>query len=119
MHIRFQFFVCRLIGDVIPQNVVEIIFCMLFMVLNLTLFRYVTGEVSTIVMKSDEETIELRSRLEAVEMLLQDTRIGKDLQDEIRQHFRASQSNRGADQTAIFGFVLNMTEFVSNADIST
>ncbi len=72
------------------------------MILNLTLFRYITGEVSTIVMKSDEEVVELRSRLEAVETLLQDSRIGKDLQDEIRQHFRASQSNRGVDQAAMF-----------------
>ncbi len=93
----------------IPQNVVEIILCIFFMVLNLTLFRYVTGEVSTIVMKSDEEAVELRSRLEAVETLLQDSRIGKDLQEEIRHHFRTSQSNRGVDQTALFRcfYVLN------------
>ena len=82
---------------------------MIFMVLNLTLFHYVTGEVSTIVMKSDVETVELRSKLEAVETLLQDSRIGKDVQDEIREHFRASQSSRGVDQTAIFRFVRNLT----------
>ncbi len=75
---------------------------MTLMILNLTLFRYVTGEVSTIVMKSDEEVVEFRSRLEAVETLLQDSRIGKDLQDEIRQHFRATQSNRGVDQATMF-----------------
>jgi hypothetical protein len=93
---------CRLIGDVTPQNVLEMMFCMTLMILNLTLFRYVTGEVSTIVMKSDEEVVEFRSRLEAVETLLQDSRIGKDLQDEIRQHFRAAQSNRGVDQATMF-----------------
>ena len=72
------------------------------MLVNLTLFKYVTGEVSSIIMKSDVETIRLRSKLEAVETLLQDIRIGKDLKEEIRQHFRATQSNRGVDQTAIF-----------------
>jgi predicted transcriptional regulator len=75
---------------------------MLFMVLNLTLFRYVTGEVSTIVMKADVEAVELRVKLESVETLLQDSRIGKDLQDEIREHFRTTQSSTGVDQTAIF-----------------
>ena len=92
----------RLIGDVIPQNVLEIIACLFFMLLNLTLFRYVTGEVSTIVMKSDEEFVELRSRLEAVETLLEDKSIGNDLQDEIRQYFRASESAHMVDQSAIF-----------------
>ena len=33
--------------------------------------RYVTGEVSTIVMRADEETVEARSQLEAVEKVLQ------------------------------------------------
>ena len=33
--------------------------------------RYVNGEVSTIVMKADEETVESRYQLEAVEKVLQ------------------------------------------------
>lgn len=37
----------------------------------MALFRFVTGEVSTIVMKADEETVEARSQLEAVEKVLQ------------------------------------------------
>ncbi len=75
---------------------------MFFMLLNLTLFRFVTGEVSTVVMKSDEATVEMRTKLETIETLLKDSRIGQDLGEEIRLHFRNSQSNRGADQTAIF-----------------
>ena len=99
---HYTYFLFRLVGDVIPQNVIEIVGCLICMVLNLTLFRYVTGEVSTIVMKSDEEFVEMRSRLEAVETLLEDRRIGSELQDEIRQYFRASQSAQMVDQSAIF-----------------
>ena len=70
--------------------------------MNLTLVRYVIGQVSTLVMKSDEETVERRAQLESVESLLKDSRIGEELGVEIRQHFRNSQNNRGTDQTAIF-----------------
>ena len=72
------------------------------MLMNLTLVRYVIGQVSTLVMKSDEETVERRAQLESVESLLKDSRIGEELGVEIRQHFRNSQNNRGTDQTAIF-----------------
>ena len=67
-----------------------------------TICRYVTGEVSTIVMKQDEETVEARSRLESVELLLQDDRIGQDLKSEIRQHFHASKSSNTVDMAALF-----------------
>ena len=77
---------------------------MVFMILNLTLFRYVTGEVSTIVMKADVETVQQRVRLEAVETLLQDVNIAKEVQDEIREHFRATHSTRCIDQTTIFRY---------------
>ena len=64
--------------------------------------RYVTGEVSTIVMKADEEIVEARSKLESVETLLQDERIVPELRQEIRQHFQASKSNSSVDMAALF-----------------
>ena len=66
------------------------------------MFRYVTGEVSSIVMKADERIIEARARLEAVETLLKDQRIGPDLRDEIRGHFHVSQSSTSIDQGSLF-----------------
>ena len=61
-----------------------------------------TGEVSTIAMKEDEESVEARSRLESVEKLLQDERIGQDLRQEIRQHYLASKSSHTVDMAALF-----------------
>jgi hypothetical protein len=68
--------------------------------------RFVTGEVSTIVMKADEEIVESRSRLESVETLLHDERIGPELKLEIRQHFQASKSSNSVDMAALFRLVV-------------
>ena len=53
-------------------------------------------------MKADERIIEARARLEAVETLLKDQRIGPDLKDEIRGHFHVSQSSTSIDQASLF-----------------
>lgn len=72
--------------------------------------RYVTGEVSTTVMKADEESVKVRSKLEAVENLLKDDRINDELQNEIRQHYHASQSINFVDQTILFRSVICMKD---------
>ena len=64
--------------------------------------RYVTGEVSSLVMKADEKVVKARAGLEAMEAFLQDKRIGNDLRENIRQHYKLSQSNNFVDQTALF-----------------
>ena len=56
-------------------------------------------------MKADEEIVESRSRLESVETLLHDERIGPDLKLEIRQHFQASKSSNSVDMAALFRWV--------------
>ena len=64
--------------------------------------RFVTGEVSSEVMKADECIINARSKLEAVERLLKDKRIGKHLGDEIRRHCLLTQSSPAVDQASLF-----------------
>jgi hypothetical protein len=59
-------------------------------------------------MKSDEQLTDERSRVEAVETLLSDKRIDENLRDEIRGHFRISQSHSSADQDALFRCVLKL-----------
>ena len=53
-------------------------------------------------MKSDETIIEQRARLEAVEVLLMDKRIGKDLREEIRSHFLVSKDSNVTDYSSLF-----------------
>ena len=77
-----------------------------------------TGEVSSIVMKSDETIVKARAELEAVETLLMDPRITKELSENIRQHFRQSQSSSSFDQSALYRFRLNLVK-LSNAGFLT
>jgi len=90
------------VGDVLPSNILEIIFTIVLMIFNLTLFRYVTGEVSSVFMKADEEVVNARAGLEALESFLKDKRLGKDLQESIRQHYKMSQAENFVDQTVVF-----------------
>ncbi len=53
-------------------------------------------------MKADECIINARSKLEAVELLLKDKRIGNRLGDEIRRHCLLSQSSPMVDQASLF-----------------
>ena len=65
-------------------------------------FRYVTGEISSAVMKTDEKIVKARAGLEAMETFLKDERIGDDLKESIRQHYKLSQSEISIDQAALF-----------------
>ncbi len=80
--------------------------------------RYVTGEVSSIVMKSDERIIEQRVRLDSVEALLKDHRIGPDLRDEIRGHFFFSQSSSVEDQSSLFRCVHSKEKSLSSLKLA-
>ncbi len=59
-------------------------------------------------MKADERIIEARARLEAVETLLKDQRIGPELREEIRGHFHVSQSSTAIDQASLFRSVVTL-----------
>ena len=77
------------------------------------IFRYVTGEVSSIVMKTDERMIEERSRVEAMETILADKRIGPTLREEIRSHFQISQTST-IDQDSLFRY---HSRFMESVDV--
>ena len=53
-------------------------------------------------MKADECIINARSKLEAVERLLKDKRINKQLGDEIRRHCLLSQSSPSINQSSLY-----------------
>ena len=89
-------------GSVIPQNVTEVIYSVALMVLNMTVFRFLIGEVSTIMMMKDEELATKRAQLGAVENFLKGSSLEGELQDEIKQHFKASHVHTSFDQVSIF-----------------
>ena len=75
-----------MVGSVLPQNILEILYSMVVMTANLTLFRYVTGEVSALVMRADEDLAQSRSHLEGVDAFVKSNALPGDLQDEIRDY---------------------------------
>ena len=53
-------------------------------------------------MKADEQVVQARASLEAMEAFLKDRRIGNDLRENIRQHYKQSRQNSFVDQTVLF-----------------
>jgi ankyrin repeat protein/CRP-like cAMP-binding protein len=91
-----------IVGDLLPQNNVEIIYAMCLMVLNITVFAFIIGEVSTVFMIQDEEVTKARAQLGAVESFVRGSQLEDDLRDEIKLHFKATRMHSSSDQAAIF-----------------
>ena len=91
-----------IVGDILPQNNTEIVYTMVLMVMNITVFGYIIGEVSSVFMIQDEEVTKARTQLGAVESFIRGSKLEDDLRDEIKLHFRATRMHSSSDQAAIF-----------------
>ena len=90
-----------MIGDLIPQNIIEIVFTIVLMCLNLTLFRILVGEVSTIVMKEDQDVVKRRENLETISSFLSNEKFTPQLKEEIQHHFRTMEIGVSQDQAVL------------------
>ena len=43
------------VGDLVPATFVEVVFAGALMIINMTLFAYILGQISSLVMKADDE----------------------------------------------------------------
>ena len=91
-----------IVGDLLPQNSTEMIYAMVLMILSITVFGYIIGEVSSVFMIQDEEVTKARSQLGSVESFVRGSKLEDDLRDEIRTYFRATRMHSSSDQAAIF-----------------
>uniref|UniRef100_A0A7S0HH37 Cyclic nucleotide-binding domain-containing protein n=1 Tax=Hanusia phi TaxID=3032 RepID=A0A7S0HH37_9CRYP len=78
------------IGDMLPQNNGEIFYALFLLIINLTVFNYVIGEISAGVLKGDERLLKAREELGAVESYLQGFDLPSDLKLEIRRYFQGT-----------------------------
>jgi hypothetical protein len=62
------------VGDVKPQNEAEVLWTTVLLLLNMTLFRWVVGEASSIIMIADEQVVQARQQLEQVTSFLRNKR---------------------------------------------
>mmetsp|Transcript_26024 Transcript_26024/g.58867 ORF Transcript_26024/g.58867 Transcript_26024/m.58867 type:complete len:2813 (-) Transcript_26024:149-8587(-) len=78
------------IGDMNPQNYGEIGYTIFLLCIQLTLFNYVIGEISTGVLKGDEKLLKAREEIGAVESYLAGFELPNDLKLEIRRYFHGT-----------------------------
>jgi hypothetical protein len=91
-----------LAGNVRPQNFVEILWTITLMILNMTLFRWVCSEASSLVMNADESVVQARQHLERVTMFITGGHFSPELKCEIRTHFKSVQNGDDLGQDTIF-----------------
>ena len=82
-----------LIGDIVPQNFVEVVFSIVLMMMNLTVFRYIIGELSATVMSFNEQLVAARDRAEKVLNFIKTNRLPEDLVNEIKTYCSSSSSS--------------------------
>lgn len=91
-----------LIGDLNPSNQGEVIFTCVTMVVNITVFSYVLGQIAMAVEKQDEALVAKREKILSVETMVTMRKLPPDISAEIRQHFdyMAASSQGGAADAA-------------------
>ena len=87
-----------LVGDMTPANWWEIGFTCVVMLVNVTLYAYVLGEVSNAVMKQDEELVRTRQDMQAIVSFVKAKNLPENLANEIHQ-LSGSGDGDGAART--------------------
>eukprot|EP00803_Ostreobium_quekettii_P006934 evm.model.scf_4193.1 EVM.evm.TU.scf_4193.1 scf_4193:508-1443(+) len=79
----------------LPHNMVEIAFTSCAMLVNLTVYAYILGEISNLVMNQDEELVAQRSELQTVQKFVFSRNLPEDLRSDIMKFFDSSQASQG------------------------
>ncbi len=106
------------VGKFLPQNVEEIIFTIGIMILNMTVYRWIIGEVSSIIMSADDSIVKAREDLERLTTFSSSKRFSDELREEIKSHFDAVQSGSSLDQDKLLsglshGLRVDLARFIS------
>ena len=93
------------------------------MTLNMTLLRWILGEVSSIVMSGDDDMVKTRTDLETVTNFVSGKRFLQELRQEIKSHFPAINAGSSVDQDLLFdglshGLRVELTNFISHKFLS-
>ncbi|KAK3265965.1 hypothetical protein CYMTET_25385, partial [Cymbomonas tetramitiformis] len=72
------------VSEMLPSNLTEILFTIVLMFMNMTLFAYVLGEISNLVKDSDLKLVQKRDERAAVEQFLSGKNFPAHLQNAIR-----------------------------------
>ena len=86
-----------LTGNIVPQNFLEVCYCIGFILLNLTAYRYVIGELSAWVIGSDEDMVSVQSRAMKVLDFISGNKLSKTVENEIKEYV----VNSGISSTSV------------------
>ena len=86
-----------LTGNIVPQNFMEVCYCIGFLLLNLTAYRYVIGELSAWVIGLDEDKVEAQARAMKVLDFISHSKLSKDVELEIKAYIK----NSGISQSSV------------------
>eukprot|EP00854_Cymbomonas_tetramitiformis_P002266 gene2266-2985_t len=80
------------VGNMLPVNFSEIAFVIAIMFLNITLFSYLLGEMSNIVLAADEKLMKDQEQMIKVQTFLTSRQLPNELQEEVKKHFHVSRN---------------------------
>jgi len=106
------------IADMHPKNYIEVGFTMICFFLNLTVFSYVTGQLSTNVLKGDETVLKARGELGAVESYLNSFDFPDDLKLEIKRYFQGANVSSFLSASEIFDSVSQSLRLEMSSDVT-
>ncbi|KAK3251424.1 hypothetical protein CYMTET_39234 [Cymbomonas tetramitiformis] len=89
-----------LIGSMFPKNYVEMLFTCVVMMVQLTLFKYVLGEISNLVMEQDAQLVETRRTVHQMASFIEQRQLPQELSSEIISFFDSgsvSKAGGGAE----------------------
>jgi hypothetical protein len=81
------------VGDLGPQNFIELCYVVLILMCNLTIYRWIEAEISNIIMTSDEYVIRHREKQDRIFRFTSAKSFSPDLRHRIQSHFSAVQGN--------------------------
>jgi len=86
------------IADLAPQNFMELIYTVMLLSVNLTIYRWIEAELSNIVMSNDDRVIRDREQQDKIFQFISCKAFSPDLRDRIQTHFFAVQGNVSKEQ---------------------
>ena len=87
------------VGNLEPQNFVEIVYCVVLLGFNLTIYRWISGEIANMVMNADDKVIRTREEHEKILKFISAGVFSSDLRERIQSHLQlASKGNVSEEQ---------------------
>ena len=86
------------VGLLGPQNFVEIAYSIVLLLFNLTIYRWIQGEIANFVMSGDEKVIRTREEQDRILKFISVKAFTPDLRQRIQSHFMAVRGNVSEEQ---------------------